>query len=67
MQTLIFFEFELYWSRNVMSSNSRHFWWGCLDTNFYTRVRKFCTADVAVSRCEHSLRHDKAIDILTIA
>ena len=51
MQTLEFFESGLFSSRKA-SSKSRHLQ-GCLDTNFYMRVRKICTADDADSRCEH--------------
>ena len=59
-------ESEMISSRNAMSSKSGHLR-RYVDTTVYTKLRKICTADDADSRCKHSLRHGKTIDILTFA
>ena len=67
LHMLQFVESEMISSRNhvVMLSKSRLA--RCLDTTVHTKLRKLCTAEDADSRCGHSVRHDKAIDILPIA
>ena len=59
-------ESEMISSRNVMSSKSPHVR-RCLDTTVQTKLRNLCTADGDDSRCEHSLRHDRTIDVFPIA
>ena len=66
LRMLELLEFEMILWRNAMSSKSRHVR-RSLDTTVHTKLRKLCSADNADSRCEHSLRHDKTIDILPIA
>ena len=66
LHMLEFLESEMISSRNAMSSKSRHLR-RYLDATVYTKLRKICTAGDADSRCEHSLRHGKTIDILTFA
>ena len=63
LHMLEFLESEMISSRNAMSSKSRHLR-RYLDATVYTKLRKICTAGDADSRCEHSLRHGKTIDVL---